>query len=99
MLSRSLRASAYTIEEEAVRLLVTYDWPGNIRELQNVIARLTARVAGVAAITVEDVRRVLPSLKLTGVPNVSLPSARPTEGEQLLPDSIRRRLRAETLKE
>jgi DNA-binding NtrC family response regulator len=96
---RNGRSSAYSIEEEAVRLLVTYDWPGNIRELQNVIARLTARVAGEAAITVEDVRRVLPSLQHATVSKIAAPSARAAEGEQLLPDSVRRRLRAETLRE
>jgi formate hydrogenlyase transcriptional activator len=28
-----------TIDKESLRLLQTYDWPGNIRELQNVIER------------------------------------------------------------
>jgi transcriptional regulator with GAF, ATPase, and Fis domain len=41
------------IEPEAVELLMNYDWPGNIRELENVIERAVILADG-AALTVED---------------------------------------------
>jgi DNA-binding NtrC family response regulator len=37
--SRELKRNVTGFTEEALRLLVSYAWPGNIRELQNVIAR------------------------------------------------------------
>ncbi len=33
----------FEIEEEAIAELVVYDWPGNIRQLHNVLSRLTTR--------------------------------------------------------
>ena len=32
--------STKEIEQDAVKLLIDYNWPGNIRELRNVIERL-----------------------------------------------------------
>jgi transcriptional regulator with GAF, ATPase, and Fis domain len=37
--SHALRKRIDTIPDEVMRLLETYDWPGNIRELENVIQR------------------------------------------------------------
>jgi DNA-binding NtrC family response regulator len=93
---RNGRKSAYRIEEEAVRLLVTHDWPGNVRELQNVIARLTARVSDDEAITVEDVRRVLPAAKKQTL-HLVLPQG--SEGRQVLPESLMYREKGETVRE
>jgi transcriptional regulator with PAS, ATPase and Fis domain len=53
------RAEAFQIEEAAVAQLVSYDWPGNIRQLQNIVARLASCVEDDAVITLEDVRRTL----------------------------------------
>ncbi len=36
----SFMTKARTISEEAMTMLISYDWPGNIRELQNVCERL-----------------------------------------------------------
>ncbi|TYP53790.1 sigma-54-dependent transcriptional regulator [Thermosediminibacter litoriperuensis] len=45
------------MEEGAVRLLAAYDYPGNIRELKNIIERLFVLCDGI--ITEEDVKRSL----------------------------------------
>ncbi len=46
------------IAADALRLLQEYDWPGNIRELQNIVGRLVALAAD-SCITVDEVRRCL----------------------------------------
>ena len=46
------------IAAEAMRLLQEYDWPGNIRELQNIVGRLVALAAD-SCITADEVRRCL----------------------------------------
>lgn len=38
------RRPSKTISREAMRALLTYDWPGNVRQLRNVIERLTVIV-------------------------------------------------------
>ena len=35
-ISRNLHRKVERIDEKAVRRLISYDWPGNIRELENV---------------------------------------------------------------
>jgi len=35
-----------SIEEEALRVLQTHDWPGNIRELENVLTRAVVLARG-----------------------------------------------------
>ena len=44
--SRRMNRSIETIPSEATQLLIDYDWPGNIRELQNVIERAVILSAG-----------------------------------------------------
>jgi two-component system, NtrC family, nitrogen regulation response regulator NtrX len=48
-----------TIQKQALDELCRYDFPGNIRELRNLLERLTILAAS-AEITVEDVHRVIP---------------------------------------
>ncbi|HET9606120.1 MAG TPA: sigma-54 dependent transcriptional regulator [Nitrospira sp.] len=50
-----------TLSPEAKAALCDYSWPGNIRELRNVIERLMLTGAGTAAISGEEVRAVLPA--------------------------------------
>ena len=50
-----------TLSPEAKAALCDYSWPGNIRELRNVIERLMLMGTGTAAISVEEVRAVLPA--------------------------------------
>jgi transcriptional regulator with PAS, ATPase and Fis domain len=47
-----------TIEEDALRSLASYDWHGNVRELENVMNRLIV-VASTSTLTQADVERVL----------------------------------------
>jgi DNA-binding NtrC family response regulator len=54
------RDTQFQIEEAAVTALSFYDWPGNIRELQNIVSRLTARVSDNEPITQADVYAQLP---------------------------------------
>ena len=49
------RSTPFQIEANALKALAFYDWPGNIRQLQNIISRLTARVDDNKPITKIDV--------------------------------------------
>jgi len=52
-LSKKLNKSLVSVSDESMDLLLDYDWPGNIRELQNVIER-SAILATSAVIDVDD---------------------------------------------
>jgi transcriptional regulator with PAS, ATPase and Fis domain len=54
------RSTPFQIQASALKTLVFYDWPGNIRQLQNIISRLTARVDDETPITQTDVYSQLP---------------------------------------
>ncbi|HEY6806134.1 MAG TPA: sigma 54-interacting transcriptional regulator [Pyrinomonadaceae bacterium] len=54
------RETPFLIDEAALTALSLYDWPGNIRQLQNIVSRLTARVNDNEAITQADVYSQLP---------------------------------------
>lgn len=54
------RSIPFQIDDRALKALAFYDWPGNIRQLQNVVSRLTARVDDEKAITQTDVYSQLP---------------------------------------
>lgn len=58
--TQSQRDTPYTIDDDALKTLTFYEWPGNIRELQNIISRLTTRVDDDRSITVTDVASTLP---------------------------------------
>ncbi len=47
-----------TIERSALRLLRQYQWPGNIRELRNLIERLVI-LSTEEQITTEDIKRII----------------------------------------
>ena len=51
-------ASVTDIDSDALQLLKEYDWPGNIRELQNIVGRLVA-LATDGSISADEVRRCL----------------------------------------
>ena len=54
------RETPFQINDDALKTLMFYDWPGNIRQLQNIISRLTARLEDNAPITADDVTTQLP---------------------------------------
>jgi DNA-binding NtrC family response regulator len=56
------RAAPLTISQEAMRRLMSFHWPGNVRQLENAIERAVAFSAGRSQIGVED----LPSELLDG---------------------------------
>jgi formate hydrogenlyase transcriptional activator len=55
--SRRMSRSVETIPSETMNALVRYDWPGNIRELQNVIERAVILSPGpVLKVSLDDLR-------------------------------------------
>jgi len=59
------------LSAEAIACLQRYSWPGNIRELRNVVERLVLLAEG-EKITAEDVQLVLPAASTSGHGNRSL---------------------------
>jgi formate hydrogenlyase transcriptional activator len=59
--SRRMNRSIETIPSETMSMLVRYDWPGNIRELQNVIERAVIVSAGpVLKVPMDELRTRVP---------------------------------------
>jgi formate hydrogenlyase transcriptional activator len=59
--SRRIKRNIETIPSEAMNTLVRYDWPGNIRELQNVIERAVIVSTGpVLKVPLDDLRTRVP---------------------------------------
>ena len=56
-----------TLEEDARQLLLTYRWPGNIRELKNVTERMSV-IERERIITAEELRMYLPNLDMEKLP-------------------------------
>jgi len=54
------RSTPYQIAPAALKALALYEWPGNIRELQNIVSRLAARVDTDTPIAHEDIVSQLP---------------------------------------
>jgi DNA-binding NtrC family response regulator len=48
------RALRLTVSQEAMRRLMAYQWPGNVRQLENAVERAVAFTAGRSRIDVED---------------------------------------------
>jgi len=69
-------ATKRTISPEAMQQLSAYSWPGNIRELRNVIERIVLMSTGTAPVSREEVIQVLPrgqgSLQTGDVTQLSL---------------------------
>jgi transcriptional regulator with GAF, ATPase, and Fis domain len=56
--AQTCKKDVASIDDEALELLLDYPWPGNIRELQNVIERAVVIAEG-TSVTVEDLPREL----------------------------------------
>jgi DNA-binding NtrC family response regulator len=71
--AREMEKPAHTITPEAMKLLVDFHWPGNVREVENVIQRAVTLSSG-SALDVSDIQ-------------LDAPVARPNAGgsSQLLP--------------
>jgi len=68
--SRRMNKHIDSIASETMRALVRYDWPGNIRELQNVIERAVILSTGTAlAVSLADLQsRVEPAMRRVKAP-------------------------------
>jgi transcriptional regulator with GAF, ATPase, and Fis domain len=65
---------ALTVSQEAMRRLMSYAWPGNVRQLENAIERAVAFGAGRSQIDVLDLPPEVQQAQETGVPtDVALP--------------------------
>ena len=74
------KAAPLTVSQEAMRRLMSYHWPGNVRQLENAVERAVAFSAGRLQIGVQD----LPSELLEGTTSPSAaPVALPEEGIDL----------------
>jgi transcriptional regulator with PAS, ATPase and Fis domain len=69
------RETPFQIDEAALTALSFYDWPGNIRQLQNIVSRLTARVNHGESITQADVYSQLPYESPLEEGSIFLPAA------------------------
>jgi len=58
---------AITLEDDARQLLVSYRWPGNIRELKNVTERMSV-IERERIITADELRMYLPNLEMEKYP-------------------------------
>ena len=68
--TRQLGKKPLVVEPDALQLLQGYDWPGNIRELANVIERAQILAEG-DTITRDD----LPDIVLSSTPSAAVPIA------------------------
>lgn len=59
-----LRKNGYRIDDDAIKLLTEYDFPGNVRELQNVLNRIMVETEG--RITSRDITREFTTPRKTG---------------------------------
>jgi DNA-binding NtrC family response regulator len=75
------RQTAITVSQEAMRRLMSYPWPGNVRQLENAVERAVAFSAGRTQIDVSD----LPAELLEPVaPQLGSSLSLPEEGLDLL---------------
>jgi formate hydrogenlyase transcriptional activator len=90
--SRRMNRSVETIPSETMNRLVRYDWPGNIRELQNVIERAVVVSTGpVLKLPPDDFRARVPSAQAS---NGSRPSGDAGKMRGVLEDAERKQIMA-----
>jgi DNA-binding NtrC family response regulator len=73
------------VTRKALTLLISYDWPGNIRELQSVLERAVGRCTSGNAIEASDV-----DLPITSTPSSSLQSSLAASEREAILDALRR---------
>jgi DNA-binding NtrC family response regulator len=69
-----------TVSQEAMRRLMSYGWPGNVRQLENVVERAVAFSGGRGQLDVQDLP---PELGGSTAPAMPAPMALPEEGLDL----------------
>lgn len=63
------RTPAIQLDEEAQKMLTTYDWPGNIRELKNIAEQISA-LASDKQVTGAELKHFLPAQHRSGLPAI-----------------------------
>jgi formate hydrogenlyase transcriptional activator len=90
--SRRMSRSIETISSETMNTLVQYDWPGNIRELQNVIERAVIVSTGpLLKVPLDDLRARVPSAEASNGGN---PSEHARKMRGVLEDAERKQILA-----
>ena len=83
------------VDEEALQELMCYDWPGNVRQLHNIVARLTAHADNTDRINRSDVQEQLVRFKARRMNGLTSS----TDGAILLPADCRKLLPGESLRQ
>jgi two-component system, NtrC family, nitrogen regulation response regulator NtrX len=84
---------AREFSQEALVLLLAYDFPGNVRELRNLVERLALRASG-ETISAEDMRAVLPAPpRPTGRDAAQVTSRKKSSLKEILEEAERAALR------
>jgi DNA-binding NtrC family response regulator len=72
--------AALTFSQEAMRRLMAYQWPGNVRQLENTVERAVAFTAGRSQLDVDDLP---PEIQAVQEPTLSTEVALPEDGIDL----------------
>jgi DNA-binding NtrC family response regulator len=83
------------VSQEAMRRLMAFPWPGNVRQLENAIERAIAMLGGRTTIEVTDLPTEIQTAQVSIVPSVDFPDGGvdlPTLVEQMERDLIGRAL-------
>ena len=64
-----------TVSQDAMRRMMAYQWPGNVRQLENVVERAMALLGGRATVEVTDLPMEIQAAAATPLPNVDFPEA------------------------
>ena len=68
------RLPRVTVSQQGMRLLMAYQWPGNVRQLENAIERAVAFTAGRSQIDVDDLpTEVQQAKEMSAASSVTLP--------------------------
>jgi DNA-binding NtrC family response regulator len=66
-------AESTVVSQEAMRRLMAYNWPGNVRQLENAVERAVAMLAGRPRIEVNDLPPDLQAVAVVVTPSLDLP--------------------------
>jgi DNA-binding NtrC family response regulator len=80
--SRPVGKTVFSVEPDAMRVLIEYDWPGNVRELANVLERAQILAEG-ATITVDDLPESLVHAPRSGTGGAAAAAAGPDDLERI----------------
>ena len=93
--ARETGAVRVLVSQDAMRRLMTYSWPGNVRQLENAIERAIALLGGRSTIEVSDLPPEIQTAPTSVMPAVEFPDAGvdlPTIVEQIERELIGRAL-------